>query len=509
MNWTQLSKIAFLGTDRVGLEELSEEDLAALQLSKEGESAELLLKAATLSYVRNRAGKRPRLLTPSRPLQKNAPENTISSKAALFLEHMLEEDYGNAVPEFLDLCKQSGQCIPTYLATDLMKQVEENLIKWEQLELVMSENTLSLLQKHPQWRKLADIPTPDYWQSQYLEKRITYLKWLRHTNPPEAVARLKETWLSENRSTKLAFLEVLISGLSNADEAFLESCLEEPDLEVRKKAAECLLTLPDAALSIKLYDYVFQFVEESEDEILVLHLPDPTDPFWENLGLQDHLKKSAHNELADSLLGQLLQLLHPSYWNNFLNLPPKECLLLLEKSAEAELLIKNLVSACIWHHEQEWIDAMAERLFTEKSGFDLLYVEVLDRISVTSFNRLLSRRLKNQSFLIEENSLIFSTLQLCDHPWNDELAMAILLPFQQWLASARSTQWQTWHYKKVLQLAAYRINPNLAARLASGWHFQSYLGIQWQEDVDTFNKTLNFRKGMRKALLENRKNKQT
>jgi hypothetical protein len=57
MNWSQLSKIAFLGTDRAGLEEISEEELSALKLSKDGDPAELLLKAATLFRARNRAGK--------------------------------------------------------------------------------------------------------------------------------------------------------------------------------------------------------------------------------------------------------------------------------------------------------------------------------------------------------------------------------------------------------------------------------------------------------------------
>jgi Flp pilus assembly protein TadB len=58
-----------------------------------------------------------------------------------------------------------------------------------------------------------------------------------------------------------------------------------------------------------------------------------------------------------------------------------------------------------------------------------------------------------------------------------------------------------------LTRAAYHINPNLVNRLASGWQFQSYLGIQWQEDIEKLNKTLTFRKGMRKAILETSKKK--
>lgn len=507
MNWTQLSKIAFLGTDRAGLEEISEEELNALQLSKEGEPAELLLKAATLSYIRNRAGKRTRLPGFSKSSPKKAPENTISSKAALFLEHMLEGQYSNALPEFIGLCIGSEQTIPTYLAVDLMNFVEQKVIQWDQLEKVLSQNGLSLLQQHPQWKQWADVPGPDYWHTHSLAERKRFLKWLRTKHPAEAIERLKESWPSETVESKTIFLDVLHTGLSDEDEGFLESCLEEEALNLRKKAAKLLLQLPDSTLSIQLYDHIFQFVEENEEGHLVIHLPGQADPYWEKLGLQDRKESFAFDHTPASLLGQLIAQLHPSYWNSFLNLPPKECLSVLEKSREAGVLIKGVVAACLQHGEQEWIDALAERLFAEKSVFSPLYVEVLDRVSASVFNGLLIRRLKSQSFLMEENSLGFSLLQLCDHYWSDELALAVLLPFQQWLASARSAQWQTWHYKKVLQLAAYRVNPNLAARLASGWQFQSYLGIQWQEDIEKLNKTLNFRKGMRKAILENSKKK--
>lgn len=505
MNWTKLSKIAFLGTDRAGLKELNDEEWASLKLPKEGEPAELLLKAATLSYIRHRAGKQTRSLTLSKPLQKKAPESSISSKAALFLEHLLEKEYSNALPEFFSLCDYSKQTIPTYLAVDLMEFVEQGTVSWEQLKKVLADNALSLLEQHPQWKKWTSAPFPDDWESGKLEKRTVYLQWLREIHPAEAVERLKESWPSETTQSKASFLEVLNTGLSDADEGFLEACLEEDAFIIRERAAHLLLRLPDSALSISLYNFVFQFVEEREEGYLMAHSPEEADPYWEQLGLQKKQRPSSLDKEPASLLEQLIERLHPSYWNAFLNLPPNGCLSVMEKSHGAEVLIKGVIAACLWHEEQDWIDAMAERLFVEKTAFGTYYVEVLERVSAPVFNRLLTRRLKNQSFLMEENSLGFSMLQLCDHPWSDELALAVLLPFQQWLAGARSAQWQTWHYKKVLKLAAYRVNPNLAARLASGWQFQSYLGFQWQEDIDKFNKTLNFRKGMRKAILENSK----
>jgi hypothetical protein len=190
-----------------------------------------------------------------------------------------------------------------------------------------------------------------------------------------------------------------------------------------------------------------------------------------------------------------------------MNLPPEDCLPLMESSENGGLILQGVALSSIWHQEQEWIDAMISRMFRKNGRYGNLYSKAMKYVSGPFFNQLLSRQLKHQTFLIEENDPAFGLLTSCDHPWSDELALAVLLPFQQWLAGARSRQWQTWHYKSILVRAAYLINPNLVNRLASGWHFQSYLGIQWQEDIEKFNKTLTFRKGMRKAILETSKKK--
>lgn len=493
--------MAFLGTDRTGLGQASPEEWSKLGLSAKGDPPEVLLKAAVLLSTQKRAGKKHALVQrPSFVLQKTK-EQLLSSRAALFLESILEGSFGPALQEFLDLSRRQNKKLPNYLIPELMALVEKRELPWEALAPVLSKTSLSFLRLHPQWRQFAREPVPGDWESTNLEKRKAYLRFLRQVNPAEALQQLKDSWEEEAAKDKVAFLQILQENPLPQDEPFLEQWLEDKSKKVQEQAALLLLQLPESALSIRLYDYVFQHIEEKDEAPLKVHLPEEEDPFWSSLGLQQKKGRHDYQSRGAYLLGQLMSLLHPSYWNTFFNLPPEDCLKIIEAAGQRDLLQKGIVGASLFHEEQEWIDAIAHRLFMEKSRGKENYVEVLEKISAAAFNELLARQLKNQPFM-EEKSLAFSAIQLCDHPWEDRLSQAIILPFQQLLASARSAQWQLFHYKTVLQIAAYRVNPHLLESLKNGWQFQSHISFHWQEDIEKFNKTLHFRKGMRKALLE-------
>ena len=246
-------------------------------------------------------------------------------------------------------------------------------------------------------------------------------------------------------------------------------------------------------------------MEETDQDELIVDLPVKEDAYWKKIGFQKKDRNHHYGSQSAYLLGQLMSHLHPSFWNTYLNLPPEECLLIFENSQHSRLLQQSIVASSILHQEQEWIDAIAASLFIGKSGSSDIYVDTIPFMSAATFNKVILRQVKTKPFLLEENGLVYPTLELCEHFWSDELALAILNPFQQWLATAQSAQWSVWHYKKILKLASYRINPNLASTLKNGWQFQSYVSFQWQEDIEKFNRTLIFRKGMRQAILESAK----
>ncbi len=502
MNWKQLSKIAFLGAYRAGLEAANLRNSQAPGLSDEEEPGAVLLKAMVFSGIRERAGKKCIPLAEySRP-KHSPPATELSSMAALFLESILEDRFSKALKEMLQLCKAHQKTLPTYLIPELMLLVEDQTLAFSDIDLLLSDSASALLGMHPDWKKYAECAHPSDWLSTDPAKRIGYIAFLRKIHPEEAIRILQPSWEQEPYRLKLSFLKSFRAGLSLNDEHFLEKCLDDPQKNIRKKAAALLALLPDSTLSVQLFEYMASFLEETNDERLIVHLPQQAEPYWLHLGLQNKKTTAPYQSKSATLLGSLIEYLHPSYWSTFLNAPPKTCLEKIEQTPLSDILLHGLVSAVLLHQEQEWADAMADRLFSEKKRRPAVYVEVLEKISPETFNQLLTRQLKNQAFLIEEDSLAYSLIQLSDHPWADELAKAVILPFQQWLSTARSAQWQVWHYKKILEIASYRINPNLLSFFRNGWQFQSYIAYQWQEEIEKFNNTLAFRKGMHKAIME-------
>ncbi len=506
MNWADVSKIAFLGTDRTGLGEISQQDWDAFKLfPDEGDPAETLVKLAILVNTREKAGKKYPLADFILTSNKQTGPQQLSSRAALYLESILDNSYPGALPEFLDLVTETQQKIPTYLLPDLMALVEDQQLSWKSLQEILGPNAHSFLRLHPVWKNYISESLQGDWQSTNLKKKENFLLFLRSVHPAEAIHHLESSWEKESIKNKLHFLEILKTGLSKEDSVFLEKSLEDANLKIRHKSAELLLLIPDSSLSIQLFDLIFQHIEETEQDELMVNLPEKEDVFWKKIGFQKKDRNHDYGSQSAYLLGQLISHLHPSFWNTFLNLSPEECLLVFENSQQYRLLQKSIVAACILHQDQDWLDAIVAALFAGKGPSSDIYVDALPYVSAPTFNKVLLRQVKNKPFLLEENGLVYPTLELCEHPWSDELAFAILSPFQQWLATAQSAQWSVWHYKKILKLASYRINPNLASSLKSGWQFQSYIAFQWQEDVEKFNRRLIFRKGMRKAIMESAK----
>ncbi|KPC80122.1 MULTISPECIES: DUF5691 domain-containing protein [Streptomyces] len=90
------------------------------------------------------------------------------------------------------------------------------------------------------------------WEEGLFAERVALLGALREKDPGAARSLLAGTWASERAEDRLMFLDSLRSGLSGADEAFLEEALADRSRNVRSTAAELLSALPDSALARRM-----------------------------------------------------------------------------------------------------------------------------------------------------------------------------------------------------------------------------------------------------------------
>jgi hypothetical protein len=111
----------------------------------------------------------------------------------------------------------------------------------------------------PDWRWLRDeVPgttspgDPDVWETGTSGERLAHLSHLRDTDPAAALALLRSTWTTETPEDRARFVAALDTGLSLADDAFLDQALDDRRKEVREAALHLLQRLPGSALGKRM-----------------------------------------------------------------------------------------------------------------------------------------------------------------------------------------------------------------------------------------------------------------
>jgi hypothetical protein len=109
------------------------------------------------------------------------------------------------------------------------------------------------------WRWLRDeapgagsAGDPEVWETGTAGERLAYLSRLRGTDPAAALALVQSTWKAEAPEDRARFVAALDTGLSTADDAFLDEVLDDRRKEVREAALELLQRLPGSALGRRM-----------------------------------------------------------------------------------------------------------------------------------------------------------------------------------------------------------------------------------------------------------------
>ncbi|WP_241778486.1 DUF5691 domain-containing protein, partial [Streptomyces sp. AcH 505] len=90
------------------------------------------------------------------------------------------------------------------------------------------------------------------WDEGLFAERVALLGAVRARDARAAPELLASTWSAERAEDRLMFLDSLRTGLSAADEPFLEQALADRSRNVRSTAAELLSALPGSALALRM-----------------------------------------------------------------------------------------------------------------------------------------------------------------------------------------------------------------------------------------------------------------
>jgi hypothetical protein len=85
------------------------------------------------------------------------------------------------------------------------------------------------------------------WEEGAIEDRLAALRRVRRRDRSRGLAWVEKVWKSEKADTRVELVAALDTGLSSADESFLERVLDDRSVRVREAAAALLARLPGSA----------------------------------------------------------------------------------------------------------------------------------------------------------------------------------------------------------------------------------------------------------------------
>jgi hypothetical protein len=215
------------------------------------------------------------------------------------------------------------------------------------------------------------------------ERRWT-LETLRQTDPDRARQWLMAAWSTEKAEHRAEFLETLATGLSGADEEFLNQALDDRSAAVRSVAAKLLARLPGSALSRKVREtaegilaYTSVVVRRKPAAApttpsargligtLTVTLPLHFDKTWKRLGIEE--KPPAGKGARAFWASQVLALVPPSHWEAHFQAPVTELIEAAEGCDDGPTVLEAWSEAALLFEEQPWVQALWDRWYRRKS----------------------------------------------------------------------------------------------------------------------------------------------
>jgi hypothetical protein len=500
--WQEMVTTAFLGTERhTPVRPVSNGALADFLNKLDASDPEhwLLEAAAAIALYRN-VGRLPAIIpTGELPACEPDGQDRCSAAAASRLATLLSGQYKELIPEWLSLAALAQKRVPEELLPDLLNWGENHI---EQVDLL-----LPVLGKRGRWLAkrillgenvaaavfAESIPTEaanNLWQTGRKSVRRLFLRRLRKTDAELALSLITSTWNEESAEERTSFLETLKSGLSMADERFLESALDDRSKEVRKVAAGLLARLPDSRLVKRHFERARGLLKWKPGGFLrkpqlEISLPGTCDKEMMRDGIeQKPLRREAFGEKG-WWLQQILSAIPPLTWNRLWDQTPAE---LLETAAQGdwkELLHSAWIMATINHPDPEWAAA-------------LLRVHPKEAILLNALPPSQQEIFLGSQFRSHPDDAV-DTLIGYHHPWSEATSRQMLRHLRKYFIKEEpGTNYvslrQIFHY-----LSLY-LHPAIVSEAQEILTAKIQQDAQWDKAVEGLHQVLDFRQRMIEEL---------
>ena len=508
MSWDELVKVALIGTDRSNLSEASKMELSELGIDTSKELTTTILEGAALLSLMQKTGGFPKSWT--KPIPKKSPKETgtqCSKKSRNHLKLILKGVYGDLLSEFIIHLVKNKKLIPLDYIPDLLDQSLTNKEIWEVLKTAIGQRGYWLIEQNPNWQPLSYQPDLSIWEIGTKEQRLQLLFYIREQNPDEAIPLIQSTWDQDDLISKAQFVQALEKSASQADEVFLEECLNNSRKEIRKPAAKILAGIQESQLCKRFFDQTISLMEyhpttTSKKENLIIKLPEELTDDMIRDGIDPSSKWFLGGAKA-SRLGQMIAVIPPHFWEQHFEKNTREVLQLFVKSDWSELILQAVTESAVLHKNLNWAEEILiywMENFQNESWQYFNPISLFNIITPSVFNKIALLHINEKNSLVDEESPLSILLSNINLPWKNDLSIAFINAMQSWIAGETSHYWSGWHLRPILKKAAMYTNPELFDQLAKGWSAHSYAWNSWEKEVDSFLSVLKFRKDMIQEL---------
>ncbi|MFF9685139.1 DUF5691 domain-containing protein [Streptomyces sp. NPDC014623] len=480
--WEELVASALLGTDRRPLR--SEGGAAA------GPTA--LLDAAAVHTLRRRAALRPATGTALPEPAPADPRPPLPAAARRRLAQLLAgrsapssggrrgtaPDLTELIPQWLASAGAHGYRAPAELLPALLDAARARTDLRPHVLAFAGPRGLWLAGLNPEWRfalrttsrgaQRPDTADPvavrRLWDEGLFAERVALLEAVRERDPGAARSLLAATWPTERAEDRLMFLDSLRSGLSGADEAFLEEALTDRSRNVRSVAAGLLSALPDSALARRMAARATSCVNPDRTGGAVsvaVEAPHECDAAMQRDGVVP-VPPSGRGERS-WWLGQLVEATPLGVWReSFGGRTAQELVTLPVADGWAAELHAAWCRAAVRQQDPDWARALLGTPSTPLANGPGT-VSLAERSKLLATLPSSERALWVAGFIAAHGlSEAFQLLGACSVPWDGPLGRSVV----DALDIARDAGSYPWSFSGVMGLAERCLDPAEADRLA-------------------------------------------
>lgn len=388
-----LLNAALVGTARGGGGSIapgSPADALAGNLPDLGAERRLLLMAGSRAvYRQTGGGTRTGIVAPAPAPAERLP--TCSPGATRLIGAMLAGAQADLLPEALDRLAHAGRRLPPSLILEALTAGERNSSLRPALAAVLGERGHWLARQNRAWRwaeqpfanldTVVPIDAETIWLEGNATQRLAILHLARAEDPVRGRDWLTATWKQEKAEFRAKALPLLATGLSPADEPFLEAALDDRSSGVRAQAIDLLARLPDSAFSQRLRARAESLLEyqagadaprglrgfvaavtgqERKGKRLIITLPERIDAAWQREVIAPEASQAGVLALGERAgwLVQLLALIPPGHWEDRFAARPGDLVQAVAEGEWAEAVIEGWSRAALRFRDSDWADSL-------------------------------------------------------------------------------------------------------------------------------------------------------